>query len=100
MARQQTTIYLHKPKAKGLYAWNSIHAGSFLLYVESLKDCHKFVFLPGPTDYYVTNGDFNDCINSGILEFVESLPDDIFQETISFSLKSPQGIVKLYSHKV
>ena len=100
MARKKKTNLEHKPIPKGLYAWNSIHAGSFLLYIESLKDCHKFVFLPGPTDYYVTNGDFNDCINSGILEFVEPLPDDIFQETISFSLTSPPGIVKLHSHKV
>ncbi len=100
MAKKKKINTEYKPIAKGLYAWNSIHAGSFLLYIESLKDCHKFIFLPGPTDYYVTNEDFSSCMNSNILEFVEALPDEIFQETISFSLTSPSGILKLHTHKV
>jgi hypothetical protein len=84
-----------KPTAKGLYAWTSIHAGSFLLYVESLKDCHKFLFLPGPTEHYLTFEDFTTSVQNKVLEFVEALPDEIFEESIRFSLQCPSSISKL-----
>lgn len=78
-----------KPIPKGLYAWNSIHAGSFILYVETLKECHKFLFLPGPTEWFLTFEDFEHGITSGILEFVESLPDEIYRESLELSLSCP-----------
>ena len=70
------------PIPKGLYAWNAVHAGSFLLYTESLKDCYKFMFLPGPSEYFLTKEDFEACVSNGILEFVEPLPDDIYEESL------------------
>lgn len=79
----------YQPIPKGLYAWTTLHAGSFLLFVESLKDCYKFLFLPGPSEYFLTIEDFTKCVKSNVLEFVEELPDEIFQETIKFSLNSP-----------
>lgn len=97
--KKKTVLKEYTPVPKGLYAWNRLEAGSFLLYVESLKDCHKFIFLPGPTNYYLTKEDFNACMDTNTLELVESLPDDIFQETILFSLKSPPDVPKLYSSK-
>jgi len=77
------------PITKGLYAWTSLHAGSFLLCVEVLKDCYKFLFLPGPSEYFLTPEDFSKCVKSNVLEFVEVLPDDVFQETVGFLLCSP-----------
>ena len=78
-----------KPVHKGMYAWNAIHAGSFLLYVASTKDSHQFIFLPGPADFHLTHEDFEKALSQGILEFVEMLPDDVYEETINFSLKCP-----------
>lgn len=78
------------PIAKGLYAWTVLHAGSFLLYVESMEDYYKFLFLPGPSEYFITTEDFTKYIKSNSLEFVEELPDEIFSETVKFSLNSPQ----------
>lgn len=72
------------PHPKGLYAWNKFHAGSFLLFVESLSDYCKFLFLPGPTEFCLTKEDFDKNLKSNVLEFVEELPDDIFKETIQF----------------
>ena len=88
-----------EPKNKGMYAWNAIHAGSFLLYVESLKDCHKFLFLPGPSEYYLTFNDFTKCIKSNTLEFVEQLPNDIFEETIKISLACPPRTSMILSNE-
>ena len=86
--KEQSKLNL-QPIPKGLYAWTAIHAGSFLLFVESLKDCYKFVFLPGPSEYFLTFEDFSKCVKSGTLEFVEELPDEIYQESIKISLSCP-----------
>ncbi len=79
-----------------MYAWTSVYAGSFLLYVESLKDCHKFIFLPGPSEFYLTFEDFNKSLTTNVLEFVEQLPDEIYNETIEFSLSSPPNPQKVF----
>lgn len=81
------------PVPKGLYAWNFLHAGSFILFVESLKDCHKFIFLPGPSEYYLTFEDFEKCVENGTLELAEPLPDDIFEETLKISLSRPSKTI-------
>jgi hypothetical protein len=77
------------PIEKGMYAWNYIHAGSFLLFVEKLKHCYKFIMLPGPTDMFLTEQDFKKSIKANVLEFVDVLPDDIYEETIRISLSCP-----------
>jgi hypothetical protein len=86
----------YQPTPKGMYAWTSVYAGSFLLYVESLKDCHKFIFLPGPSEFYLTFEDFNKSLTTNVLEFVEQLPDEIYNETIEFSLSSPPNPQKVF----
>ena len=82
-----------KPIPKAMYAWNAVHAGSFLMYVESLTDYHKFIFLPGPDEYYMTFQDFAAAIKKGVLEFVETLPDEIYNETISLSCPSIKSTI-------
>ena len=83
------------PISKGLYAWNAIHAGSFLLYVEALKDCYSFLFLPGPSEYYLTVEDFEKSLSNRTLEFVEALPDDIYEESLKISLPRPSNQQKM-----
>lgn len=77
--KQKKTI---KPVARGLYAWNALHAGSFLLFVEEQKLCYRFMFLPGPSDYYLTPEDFNKCCATNLLELVEPVPVEIFEESM------------------
>ena len=84
---------LLKPVPKAMYAWNSVHAGSFLLHVETLVNCYKFLFLPGPADYFLTNEDFDTAMKKGILEFVEILPEEIYQESLLLSCPSKNSIV-------
>lgn len=84
-----------QPISKGLYAWNAIHAGSFLLFIESLKDCHKFLFLPGPAEFFLTFEDFAKCLQTNALEFVESVPNDVFEESIRISSTCPSNNPKI-----
>lgn len=73
------------PISRGMYAWNYIHAGSFLLFIGTSKGYYKFLMLPGPTEYFLTFEDFAKGIERNILEFVEVLPEEIYQETLSLS---------------
>lgn len=86
---------------RGLYAWNKVYAGSFLLYVESLKDCHRFLFLPGPSDFYLTFEDFNQCIENNTIEFVEELPEEIFKESLEiYSLSCPPKTLNMVPYEI
>jgi len=89
-----------QPIPRGMYAWTSIHAGSFILFVESLKDHYKFVFLPGPSEFFLTFEDFSKCVKAGTLEFVEELPEDIFQETVRISLSCPSNQPKVITDEI
>lgn len=88
-----------KPKQRGLYAWNYLHAGSFLLFVEGLEHHYKFMFLPGPSEYCLTRKDFEDCIAKNILEFVEELPKDIFEESMQIFLSCPTKTPNMISYE-
>ena len=68
------------PIPKAMYAWNSIHAGSFIVFAKSLDNCYKFFFLPGPTDFFMTFEDFAKALDTNVLELVEVLPDEIFDD--------------------
>lgn len=73
------------PISKGFYAWTSLYAGSFLLFTETLKDCYEFIFLPGPSYMHLTKETFEKCLVTKVLEFVEVIPDDIFNETVALA---------------
>jgi hypothetical protein len=68
------------PIPKAMYAWNSIHAGSFIVFAKSLDNCYKFFFLPGPTEFFMTFEDFATAFNTKVLELVEVLPDQIYDD--------------------
>lgn len=73
------------PLDKGFYAWTSLYAGSFLLFVEEANECYTFVFLPGPSYMYLTKETFDKCVATKVLEFVEVVPDEIFDETVALA---------------
>lgn len=75
----------HQPTERGFYAWTIERAGDFLLFVEAQKDCYKFLYLPGATEFYLTFEDYTESIKRGVLEFVEQLPEDIFRESLELS---------------
>lgn len=98
--KKKQTKANYEPITKGLYAWNALHAGSFLLYIEPLKDCYKFLFLPGPSEFYLTNEDFAKCLKSNTLEFVEKLPYDVFEESVRISLACPPVPSTIISNEI
>lgn len=86
MVKQKNLTY--QPIPRGFYAWNSLHAGSFLLFVEAEQDHYKFIFLPGPSYMCLTKENFTTCIETNVLEFVEELPEDIYKESLMLAEQS------------
>lgn len=73
------------PVPRGFYAFNVERAGDFLIFVESLKDCYKFLYVPGADPFYLSIEDFHNALNSGVLSLVEQLPEDIYEESLLLS---------------
>lgn len=75
----------YQPVLRGFYAWNIERAGDFLIYVESLKNCYKFLYVPGATEFYLSCEDFSKALQNNVLSFVEQLPEEIYQESLELS---------------
>ncbi len=97
MAKVKTSTNV--PKERGIYAWNSLHAGSFILFIKTHKLFHQFMFLPGPSEYCLTPEDFSACVSGGVLEFVEQLPEEIFQDSLNFFLSCPSNKPKVINNE-
>jgi hypothetical protein len=78
----------YQPKERGFYAFNFERAGDFLIYVDSTKDCHKFLYIPGASPFYLSFQDFTKAMQQGMLTLVEELPEDVFNESLELSCPS------------
>lgn len=72
----------YQPAERGIYMFNAQHAGSSLVYVQTHKDYHEFIFLPGPSKFLIAFQEFTKAIKTKVLELAEDLPDEIYNETI------------------
>jgi len=70
--------------------WTSIRAGDGMLFFEEYDDYYKFLYFPGNDFFCLTKQDFNQYVSQEILVFVECMPQDIFDETIKYSLSCLQ----------
>ena len=80
------------PVKRGFYSFDKIRAGDFLIFLEEFKDYYQFLYIPGPEPFYLTVEDFNNAVKTGVLTFVEQLPEEIFEETVNFSLSSMKKV--------
>lgn len=85
------------PTERGFYAFNVERAGDFVLYVETMYKCHKFIYLPGGDPFFMSIEDFDKAIKRGVLSFVEQLPEEIYQE--SLLLSCPTKDLKIVEHQ-
>ena len=84
MAKKKANLHF-EPISRGFYAFNVERAGDFLIFVETNKNNHKFLYIPGADLFYLSFEDFTKSIQRGVLSFVEQLPEDIYQESLSLS---------------
>lgn len=82
-----------KPIKRGFYAFDSLRAGDFLIFIEEQEHHYDFIYIPGGDFFHLTFDEFNTCVKNKILTLVETLPENIFEETLSFALSSKQHLV-------
>jgi len=82
------------PISRGFYSFDKIRAGDFLIYIDSTKSHYKFVYVPGADFFYLSKEDFKKAIELKVLTFVEQIPQDIFDETLNFSLSTLKKVEK------
>lgn len=87
MSKKSTNLTL-KPVPRGFYAFNVERAGDFLIYVEMTSECYKFLYVPGAEPFFLSYKDFDESMKSGILSFVEQLPEEVYQESLLLSCPS------------
>lgn len=83
------------PLPRGFYAFNVGRAGDFILFVESTSDFHKFLYLPGADPFFLTHEDFSNSIDNNSLAFVEQLPEEIYNESLSLSCPNQQTRISM-----
>lgn len=82
--KKKTNLNL-QPPPRAIFAWNSLRAGDFIIFKESHNDFYEFIYVPGGDLFHLTIEDFTKSVKTGMLEFVEQLPQDIYNESLELS---------------
>jgi len=72
---QKTTL----PQNRGLYAFTKYRRGDFVLFIKRYDDMLEFMQLPSRFQVYFTHKEFETSVNEKLLDFVECLPEDVFE---------------------
>lgn len=74
------TKNIKKPKKRFLYAVkHGDHAGKFLAYIMSNDKHHLFLSVPGNDKLEVPIVDFENGVDNKIVEYVETIPRNVFK---------------------
>lgn len=72
------------PKERGLYAITKYRRGDFVLFI---KECEggvlEFMRLPDCTQFSITLEEFKEGVVTGLFEWVECLPKDVYDVCIA-----------------
>ena len=77
-----------QPPPRSIFAYNSLRAGDFIIFKEAHKHHYEFIYIPGGAPFNLTIEDFSKSIKSGMLSFVEQLPQEIYQESLELTKSS------------
>lgn len=68
------------PKDRGLYAFTKYRRGDFILFLEeTIPGVFEFMQLPDKYTLSLSIDEFNHGKNIKLLDFVEQLPEDVFE---------------------
>jgi len=75
-----------KPRTRGVYAILARErAGEFLLFNKQVEDTYHFIHLPDLYQLKFTKLEFKKSLKGNILEFVEVVPQEVFDTCIANS---------------
>lgn len=71
---------LKLPKDRGVYAVTKHNRGSFFLFInEESNNVLNFMQLPDRYKISLTKEEFSEGVVTGLLDFVEQIPEDVFE---------------------
>lgn len=71
------------PKVRGVYAFTEQRRGDFILFVkEGDTNVLEFMHLPDRYKIYLTKQEFTDGLKSKLLDFVEQIPQDVYNVAV------------------
>ena len=72
------------PKDRGVYAFTKLRKGDFLLFLgETTPEVFEFMQLPDRYVLFLTLEEFTKGAKDSLLDFVEQLPEDVFEVAIA-----------------
>lgn len=69
---------LQTPKERGVYAFTKHRRGDFLLFIKEEHSVLVFMQLPDRFQVNLTKEEFHEGILSKLLDFVEQIPEEVF----------------------
>lgn len=69
---------LKLPKERGVYAFTKHRKGDFILFIKEDKGVLQFMQLPDRYQFFLTKEEFSEGIVANLLDFVEQIPEDVF----------------------
>ena len=88
MLKNKFELTNYQPLPRGFYAFLKYRCGDFIIFKESHKDYYEFIYIPGGAPFNLTIEDFSKSIKSGMLSFVEQLPEEIYEESLELAKSS------------
>lgn len=64
---------------RNLYAFTEYRRGEFLLCLSEQKDVYEFMQLPDRYKLVLTKEEFKKGVETGLLDFVEQIPEDVYK---------------------
>lgn len=69
----------HKtPEQRGVYAFTKHRRGDFILFIKEDKEILEFMQLPDRYQFFLTKKEFHEGIVTKLLDFVEQIPQEVF----------------------
>ena len=67
------------PQSRGVYAFTKHRRGDFILFIKEDSEVLEFMQLPDRYQICLTKKEFNEGITSQLLDFVEQIPEEVFE---------------------
>ena len=77
--KKKTTVPIVLPKERGVYAFMKHKRGEFILFIEQNEEVLTFMQLPDRYNILLTKEEFTAGFSTNLLEFVECIPEDVFE---------------------
>lgn len=70
---------IQSPKTRGVYAFTKHRRGDFILFIKEESEVLEFMHLPDRYQVFLTKEEFHDGVVGKLLDFVEQIPEEVFE---------------------